>query len=145
VISGLCESSKAAIDFIHDLAPGPFTALNDEALRAFPDESGEAGMTGAAWTDRRPRRTPSTCRCGSSSGPAPRSLLQGHRRRRRIKSPALPRRWALYALGRGTAHAYDHRAPARGARGAGRKRIGPAPLRGVPAGPARNRARTPSG
>jgi hypothetical protein len=61
VISGLCESSKAAIDFIHDLAPGPFTALNDEALRAFLDESGEAGMTGSAWTDRRPGRTPSTC------------------------------------------------------------------------------------
>ncbi|WP_251063767.1 MULTISPECIES: hypothetical protein [unclassified Streptomyces] len=35
----LCEAAKAALTFIGDLAAGPHTALNDEALQAFLDES----------------------------------------------------------------------------------------------------------
>lgn len=42
-ISELCEASKAAIDFIRDLSLSSFTALDDEALRAFLDESEKLG------------------------------------------------------------------------------------------------------
>jgi hypothetical protein len=38
-ITDLCTASEAAIAFIRDLAAGPYTALNDEALQAFLDES----------------------------------------------------------------------------------------------------------
>ncbi|MGW7283023.1 hypothetical protein ACWGIV_33105 [Streptomyces sp. NPDC054844] len=38
-IADLCAASEAAITFIRDLAGGPYTALNDEALQAFLDES----------------------------------------------------------------------------------------------------------
>ncbi|MFD4530148.1 hypothetical protein ACFWP7_40855 [Streptomyces sp. NPDC058470] len=38
-ITDLCTVSEAAIAFIRDLAAGPYTALNDEALQAFLDES----------------------------------------------------------------------------------------------------------
>ncbi|MGW7359633.1 hypothetical protein ACWGI0_24120 [Streptomyces sp. NPDC054802] len=38
-ITDLCTASEAAITFIRDLAAGPYTALNDEALQAFLDES----------------------------------------------------------------------------------------------------------
>jgi len=42
-ISELCDASKAAIDFIRDLSVSRFTALDDEALRAFLDESEKLG------------------------------------------------------------------------------------------------------
>ncbi|MEW2119400.1 hypothetical protein AB0945_30275 [Streptomyces sp. NPDC005474] len=35
----LCEAAKAALAFIGDLAASLYTALNDEALKAFLDES----------------------------------------------------------------------------------------------------------
>ncbi|MFC9140908.1 hypothetical protein ACFTWM_03065 [Streptomyces bacillaris] len=38
-ITDLCTASEAAITFIRDLAAGPYTALNDDALQAFLDES----------------------------------------------------------------------------------------------------------
>ncbi|MFE9765065.1 hypothetical protein ACFYPC_11110 [Streptomyces sp. NPDC005808] len=38
-ITDLCTASEVAIAFIRDLAAGPYTALNDEALQAFLDES----------------------------------------------------------------------------------------------------------
>ncbi|MFF9569408.1 hypothetical protein [Streptomyces sp. NPDC014685] len=38
-ITDLCTASEAAIAFIRDLAAGPYTALNDDALQAFLDES----------------------------------------------------------------------------------------------------------
>ncbi|MGV9222942.1 hypothetical protein ACWDPF_09705 [Streptomyces albogriseolus] len=38
-IADLCDASQAAIAFIRDLAASPLTALNDDALRAFLDES----------------------------------------------------------------------------------------------------------
>ncbi|MBP5877381.1 hypothetical protein PV382_06355 [Streptomyces scabiei] len=38
-IAELCGASQAAMEFIRDLASGPYTALNDEALQAFLDES----------------------------------------------------------------------------------------------------------
>ncbi|MEV7506096.1 hypothetical protein [Streptomyces sp. NPDC093018] len=38
-IADLCTASEAAIAFIRDLAGGPYTALNDDALQAFLDES----------------------------------------------------------------------------------------------------------
>lgn len=38
-IAELCDASEAAIAFIRDLAASPLTALNDDALRAFLDES----------------------------------------------------------------------------------------------------------
>ncbi|MEU9606353.1 hypothetical protein [Streptomyces sp. NPDC048057] len=40
---GLCEASEAAIAFIRDLATAGSTALNDDALRAFLDESEKLG------------------------------------------------------------------------------------------------------
>lgn len=38
-VTDLCTASEAALAFIRDLAAGPYTALNDEALQAFLDES----------------------------------------------------------------------------------------------------------
>ncbi|GAA1434006.1 hypothetical protein GCM10009601_57670 [Streptomyces thermospinosisporus] len=38
-IAELCGASEAAIGFIRDLVAGPYTALNDDALQAFLDES----------------------------------------------------------------------------------------------------------
>ncbi|QHA06015.1 hypothetical protein GQF42_24430 [Streptomyces broussonetiae] len=38
-ITDLCTASEAAIAFIRDLTAGPYTALNDDALQAFLDES----------------------------------------------------------------------------------------------------------
>ncbi|WP_405759820.1 hypothetical protein OG234_15900 [Streptomyces sp. NBC_01420] len=38
-ITDLCTASQAALGFIRDLAAGPYTALNDDALQAFLDES----------------------------------------------------------------------------------------------------------
>lgn len=38
-IAELCDASEAAIAFIRDLAASPLTALNDDALQAFLDES----------------------------------------------------------------------------------------------------------
>ncbi|MFJ3930198.1 hypothetical protein [Streptomyces sp. NPDC090029] len=38
-ITDLCTASEAALAFIRDLAAGPYTALNDDALQAFLDES----------------------------------------------------------------------------------------------------------
>ncbi|MFF5668229.1 hypothetical protein ACFY7F_36185 [Streptomyces griseofuscus] len=38
-IAELCDASEAAIAFIRDLAASPLTVLNDDALRAFLDES----------------------------------------------------------------------------------------------------------
>lgn len=38
-ITDLCTASEAALAFIRDLTAGPYTALNDEALQAFLDES----------------------------------------------------------------------------------------------------------
>ncbi|MGW9075131.1 hypothetical protein [Streptomyces kronopolitis] len=38
-VTDLCTASEAAIAFIRDLAAGPYTALNDDALQAFLDES----------------------------------------------------------------------------------------------------------
>lgn len=38
-IAELCDASQAAITFIRDLASSPYTALNDDALQAFLDES----------------------------------------------------------------------------------------------------------
>ena len=38
-IAELCDASRAAISFIRDLASSPYTALNDDALQAFLDES----------------------------------------------------------------------------------------------------------
>ncbi|MFJ2828519.1 hypothetical protein ACIPC1_13205 [Streptomyces sp. NPDC087263] len=38
-ITDLCAVPEAAIAFIRDLAAGPYTALNDEVLQAFLDES----------------------------------------------------------------------------------------------------------
>lgn len=38
-ITDLCAASEAAIAFIRDLTAGPYTALNDDALQAFLDES----------------------------------------------------------------------------------------------------------
>ncbi|MCI3932105.1 hypothetical protein [Streptomyces sp. AN091965] len=38
-ISELCGAAQAALAFIRDLASGPYTALNDEALQAFLNES----------------------------------------------------------------------------------------------------------
>ncbi|MDJ0347597.1 hypothetical protein QMK19_41135 [Streptomyces sp. H10-C2] len=42
-VSELCDASKAAIDFIRDLTASQYTALDDEALRAFLDESEKLG------------------------------------------------------------------------------------------------------
>ncbi|MBV9022702.1 MAG: hypothetical protein JO362_02575 [Streptomycetaceae bacterium] len=39
VIAELCDASQAALAFIRDLAASPYTALNDDALKAFIDES----------------------------------------------------------------------------------------------------------
>jgi len=39
VIADLCEAAQTALDFIRDLVASPYTALNDEALQAFVDES----------------------------------------------------------------------------------------------------------
>ncbi|WP_405559881.1 hypothetical protein [Streptomyces sp. NBC_01180] len=38
-ITDLCTASEAALAFIRDLVAGPYTALNDDALQAFLDES----------------------------------------------------------------------------------------------------------
>ncbi|MFI5987586.1 hypothetical protein ACIBEA_42830 [Streptomyces sp. NPDC051555] len=38
-ITELCAASEAAMTFIRDLVAGPYTALNDDALQAFLDES----------------------------------------------------------------------------------------------------------
>jgi ABC-type iron transport system FetAB ATPase subunit len=38
-IADLCTALEAAIAFIRDLTAGPYTALNDDALQAFLDES----------------------------------------------------------------------------------------------------------
>jgi hypothetical protein len=40
-IAELCDAATSAIAFIRDIAAGPSTALNDEALKAFLDESGK--------------------------------------------------------------------------------------------------------
>lgn len=42
-VSELCDASTAAIDFIRDLTASQYTALDDEALRAFLDESERLG------------------------------------------------------------------------------------------------------
>lgn len=42
-IAELCEATKAAIDFIRDLAASPVAVLDDEALRAFIEESEKLG------------------------------------------------------------------------------------------------------
>ena len=42
-ITKLCEASKAAIDFIRDLAASPLGVLDDESLRAFLEESERLG------------------------------------------------------------------------------------------------------
>ncbi|NEA68121.1 hypothetical protein [Streptomyces sp. SID12488] len=42
-VSELCDASRAAIDFIRDLAASQYTTLDDEALRAFLDESEKLG------------------------------------------------------------------------------------------------------
>lgn len=42
-ITKLCEASKAAIDFIRDLAASPLGVLDDESLRAFLEESEKLG------------------------------------------------------------------------------------------------------
>ncbi|MFI9724663.1 hypothetical protein ACIHFE_34420 [Streptomyces sp. NPDC052396] len=42
-ITELCEATKAAVDFIRDLAASPYQVLDDAALRAFLEESEKLG------------------------------------------------------------------------------------------------------
>ncbi|MGW3276118.1 hypothetical protein ACWDFH_32385 [Streptomyces kronopolitis] len=42
-ITELCEATKAAVDFIRDLAASPYRVLDDAALRAFFEESEKLG------------------------------------------------------------------------------------------------------
>ncbi|MFF3748050.1 hypothetical protein [Streptomyces kronopolitis] len=42
-ITELCEATKAAVDFIRDLAASPYRVLDDAALRAFLEESEKLG------------------------------------------------------------------------------------------------------